>query len=319
MPATGTPAEASAPGVPAHRFRVVLLRPPNFRYVEALSDAAEHLLALLDARAAADGGPATAAGGGIDPGAVNLVFGAHLLAPGQGARLPLGSILFNTEPLDAGWAAENAEYRRLLSRHYVWDYSPLNLRRLPHSAKAMLPFLRRPMPPPPAPREPGSYLYFYGHHTPRRRLILDRLRALGVPVREDFGVFGDERDACALRSRAVLNLGQRDGPRPFEQVRCAHSLNLGVPVLTEAAPDDPAWALFAPFVAAADGDEADHLAEGLASLWHDPGFEADSTRRLAAFAAVEPLCWLRRALRGYEAWRSALPADAVAIGRGGVV
>jgi SAM-dependent methyltransferase len=67
----------------------------------------------------------------------------------------------------------------------------------------------------------------------RRRAWLDRIRATGRTVKVlDTAVYGAERDAWILRSKAVLNAHFYESSR-FEQARAAHCLSLGTPVISE--------------------------------------------------------------------------------------
>jgi hypothetical protein len=219
-------------------FNLVLVHPPGYTHALALAEAVEYLRAEL----ARLGHEVRESRGGVDPGATNVVFCGHLLAESAAARLPADSIVFNSEQLAdaAGWHFASGVYRRLLARHRVWDYSPVNLPHVGHDRTSVIPFLYcAELVRPRLTRAPGSSLLFYGVLTPYRRRVLEQLSARGVAV-DVVNAFGPLRDAWMVRARAVLNLHKTDDRRMFEPVRCFYPLINGVPVISEATTDPAA-------------------------------------------------------------------------------
>jgi SAM-dependent methyltransferase len=83
-------------------------------------------------------------------------------------------------------------------------------------------------------------LLFFGSVNPRRRALLERIEALGLQVAMfDSPLYGPERDAFIAQAKAVVNMHFYPSAR-FEQVRVAHCLSLGTPVISERTAGAPA-------------------------------------------------------------------------------
>jgi hypothetical protein len=221
-------------------FLLTLVRPAGYAHAQALAEAIEYLRAELT-RA---GHVARVAENVFDPAAHNVVFCAHLLNEDAARQIPADAVLFNGEQLGdaAGWHLASGVYERLLSRHYVWDYSAANLPHLGHDRASVIPFaycedlVRRDRT-----RKPGEALLFYGVLTPHRQRVLAELRARDVAV-EIVTAFGAMRDAWMFRARGVLNLHKAEDRSVFEPVRCFYPLINGIPVLSEETTDPSAEA-----------------------------------------------------------------------------
>ena len=175
--------------------------------------------------------------------AVNFVFGAHLGFDAS-LRQRYSCVFVNLEQLGEGGAAVAAGYRELLQSSAVVDYDPHNVPAyaadpadVPVAPMGYAPYLA---PPQPMPLEERPIdLLFFGSMNPRRRALLDRIEALGLQVAMfDSPMYGAERDAFIAQAKAVVNLHFYPSAR-FEQVRVAHCLSLGTPVISERSADAP--------------------------------------------------------------------------------
>ncbi|HEX6834532.1 MAG TPA: hypothetical protein VF132_13425 [Rudaea sp.] len=205
------------------RVRLVTIRPPDYVH----SAAFDELVATLAAAFAALGSQVdTAINQPLVGEGINLVFGAHLIAPG--VALPANCILFNLEQMRSGRLAQNPQYAELLRRHLVLDYSARNAALIREQtgnpqvhvcAIGYMPVLTRIAP---APRQDVDVL-FYGSIVERRAKIFDALVAAGLKVQVLKGVYGAERDAWIARSKIVLNVHCYED-RIHELVRTSYPL-----------------------------------------------------------------------------------------------
>jgi SAM-dependent methyltransferase len=206
------------------RYNVVLVAPPGYAHAEALREAAETLQHGLRRL----GKPAETRVNGIDPGATNLVLGAHLLDEAQAASLPDGSILCNFEQVLGDSPAMKPPYVALVRRHLTWDYSARNVvgwrryvpdARVVHVPLGFVPELERIE----SSAQPDIDVLFYGSVNPRRAKVLDALKAAGLHVVTAFGSFGAERDALIARAKVVLSVHFYES-RIFELARVSYLL-----------------------------------------------------------------------------------------------
>jgi len=169
--------------------------------------------------------------------AVNFVFGAHL-GFDPALRQRYSCIFVNLEQLGDGGAAVSAGYKELLHTSAVVDYDAHNVAAyaadpadVPVVPMLYAPYLQpeRTMPL----HERPIDLLFFGSMNARRRAMLSRIEAKGVQVALfDSPLYGPERDAFIAQAKAVVNLHFYPSAR-FEQVRVAHCLSLGTPVISE--------------------------------------------------------------------------------------
>jgi SAM-dependent methyltransferase len=202
-----------------------------------------HALALLDAARYARfqlrrfGGEVTLCKNRLREDAVNLVFGAHQgFAPEWLERH--ACVFFNLEQLGEGGATLDPAYLELLKRSAVVDYDGAN--RAVYAARAddvpLVPILHAPyleradaLPL----EERQIDLLFIGTMNERRKRFIERIEACGLTVAAfDHPVYGQERDDFIRQARAVINCHYYPSSR-FEQVRVAHCLSLGTPVISE--------------------------------------------------------------------------------------
>jgi hypothetical protein len=182
--------------------------------------------------------------------ATNIVVGAHLLGADVAHTLPDGTIVFNTEPLDAGGAHAEA-LQPFAARFRVWDYDARNLaplRALGNRAADVVSAGYLPEMTSVVHRSDKDIdVLFYGQLSGHRRSVLAAIERRGRRVVWLHDVYGTARDAWIARSRIVLNLHYR--PRaPFEVGRVAHLFANRCTVVAES--DTP-------------GDIDDDLAQGL--------------------------------------------------------
>jgi hypothetical protein len=169
--------------------------------------------------------------------AVNIVFGAHLGFCTDWLQRH-ACIFVNLEQLGAGGAVVPAAYLDLLRRSAVVDYDVANARvysREPEQVP-LVSFLHAPYLDDGAAPDLASRpidLLFFGSVNERRRAFLERVEACGVQVTMfDHPLYGPERDAYVLHSKAVLSCHFYESSR-FEQARAFHALSLGTPVIAE--------------------------------------------------------------------------------------
>ena len=200
------------------RYQVCIVRPEGYLHSEALVELAGLLhLGLRDLGHA--GGVAF---NRIEPGALNLVLGCHLLDPGVIPQMPTSTVIVNTEQVYADTTAWNARIFAWAARFQTWDYSERNLARLrsegaPDARRLVIgyhPGLRRI----PKPQVQDIDVLFYGSVNARRTKVLDALRRAGLSTSAVFGVYGEARDRLVARSKVVLNLHLYDS-QIFEIVR----------------------------------------------------------------------------------------------------
>lgn len=206
------------------RVRLLTIQPPNYPHSAAFGE-------LVDGMA----GAFTTLGSRVDAAVnqallgdgINLVFGAHLIAPNL--ALPPNSLIVNLEQMHHGHFAQPS-YVELLKRHPVLDYSARNVARIraltgnPHVFRFGVgydPALTRI----PVAAQQDIDILFYGVVNERRGRILDALQAAGLAVGTvPLGIYGAERDAWIARSKLVLNVHFYDD-KIHELVRTSYLLS----------------------------------------------------------------------------------------------
>ena len=210
-----------------------IVQPPGYVHSLGLVDPARYLRFQLRRF----GARVTIAKNRLRHDAVNFVFGAHLGFDAT-LRQRYSCIFVNLEQLGEGGATIAAGYRELLQRSAVIDYDPHNVPAyaadpadVPIAPMWFAPYLHGASATPL--EERPIDLLFFGSMNPRRRALLDRIEALGLQVAMfDSPMYGPERDAFITQAKAVINLHFYPSAR-FEQVRVAHCLSLGTPVISE--------------------------------------------------------------------------------------
>jgi SAM-dependent methyltransferase len=169
--------------------------------------------------------------------AVNLVFGAHLGFDAD-LRRRYTCLFVNLEQIGEGGAQTSAEYLQLLSTSGVVDYDARNVAAYAADPQdvPIVPVLHAPYlaeQPPLAFEDRPIDLLFIGSMNERRARWLRCIEATGRTVTLfDAPLYGAERDRFIRQAKAVVNVHFYDSCR-FEQVRAAHCLSLGTPLISE--------------------------------------------------------------------------------------
>jgi SAM-dependent methyltransferase len=168
----------------------------------------------------------------------NLVFGAHLGFDPALTHI-FCCIFVNLEQLGPGGSTPPEAYLALLKSARVIDYDAGNppgygqrAEDVPLVSFGFAPYLAPSAPTLPLDQRPIDLLFF-GSINERRRQLIERIEKTGrTVVTFDAPVYGPERDAFIVQSRAVLNCHHYDSAR-FEQVRAFQVLSLGTPLVSE--------------------------------------------------------------------------------------
>ena len=203
-----------------------------------------HSMGLLDAafyfryRFEQLGASVTMAKNRLRRDAPNLVFGAHL-GFDPTIRQSFSCIFVNLEQLGEGGSRLPPAYLELLRGSAVIDYDPANCHaytdrpdEVPLICFGYAPYLRAAEDAPVLDQRPIDLLFF-GSMNERRQQLIERIEKTGRCVTVfDGPIYGPERDAFIVQSRAVLNCHFYESAR-FEQVRAFHVLSLGTPLVSE--------------------------------------------------------------------------------------
>ncbi len=222
--------------------------------------------------------------------AVNFVFGAHLGFDAT-LRQRYSCIFVNLEQLGDGGAAVAPDYLRLLAGSAVVDYDADNVAAYtPHVEDVpTVPLLSAPYlwPAAPLPLEDRPIdLLFIGSLNDRRRALIRRVEATGRRVALfESPLYGPERDAVILQSKAVLNTHFYPTSR-FEQVRVAHCLSLATPVVSERTPRTAPHPAFEANVFWFDETTLESF---FAERFATPAFFETARDAIERFAAADPI------------------------------
>jgi len=180
---------------------------------------------------------------GMDPRALTVLIGGHLMSPDDLAALPPEVVVYNVLPIPVGGLADRLPaYARLLARNPVWDVSRGSLDALARVCRrteglqyvppGWVPSLGRV---PPARAQDIGLLFIGPTDRLRWRLLAD-LEALGIEVRHVAEVYGQKRDALVARARMVLELPPLDD-QPPEPTRLIYLLANRKAVIAEPTLD----------------------------------------------------------------------------------
>src|SRR5271166_3198407 len=244
----------------------------------------------------------------LNPRGRVIALGANFFSAAELERLPKYSIIFNVENSSSGFL--NAEYRELLGRFPVWDFSESNAFDLAKVINRPVHYLRmfyvEGLSRIPTGAEHDIDVLFYGSFNARRSQILDSLCARGLVVKAVFGVFGAQLDELIARSKIVLNIHFYDNGR-LEMIRLFDLFANGRAVVSELNPGE----LLDPDLAdALIGVPYELLADATEALVRD----SDRRREVAAagfraFSRRRPNVILREALARSDALM--VPSDAL--------
>jgi len=218
------------------RVRIVTVRPPDYPHSAAFDELVVGFAAAFSALGVQVD---TSINQPIGNEGINIVFGAHLVAPNM--ALPSNCVIVNLEQMRSGHFAQ-PHYVELLKRHPVIDYSARNVARTreltgnPHVHLFRIGYMPALSRIASAPRQDIDVL-FYGVVNDRRKKILDALTAAGLNVvAVPPGVYGTERDACIARAKVVLNVHYYED-KIHELVRSSYLLSNRKAVVSECEAD----------------------------------------------------------------------------------
>lgn len=258
-------------------INVCILQPPGYIHALALLEAAEYVAE----KCRLAGYQASLSKNRILSSGLNVVFGAHI-KPGQNLGFPGNTVIFNTEQVPEKSVWINPDYKKCLDRHFVWDYSDVNLVHL-HDRSQRVDFyhvekLRRI-----TLNERREFdLIFYGSMNERRKKIIDNLTGKGVKILTVFGLYGPERDVLLGKARAILNLHFYEA-QIFQQIRAFYALTNGIPVISENYPENSAPPLYGDVIFTPGPERFEDYVVKL--LDHDGNFEAESQDKISRFHA----------------------------------
>jgi SAM-dependent methyltransferase len=270
-------------------FHLCIVQPAGYVHSLGLLDPARYLRYQLQRL----GVGTTLAKNRLRDDAINIVLGAHLgFAPEWRERQPC--VFFNLEQLGEGGAAISAAYLRLLRGSAVADYDAANVASYTSTPQdvPILPILHAPYladPQAPALAERPIDLLFFGSMNSRRRAFIDRIESCGVSVTTfDQPIYGPERDEFIRQAKAVLNCHFYASSR-FEQVRVAHCLSLGTPVISQRSVASQPGAAFADAVTWLDDTDGARVETFFRRDFGTPEFFAAAHEQLTRFARHDPL------------------------------
>lgn len=213
-------------------YNVCVIRPPGYIWSSVFQELAELISYSLEDL----GFNAPISENRMNKTATNILLGAHLLPLAAIERIPMNSIIFNTEQLGVGPRKWNHKVLTLMAKCPSWDYSIDNILKLQRIGVRSPQWFKIPYHDKlnriPVCAEKDIDVLFYGGVNPVRGRILDGLKDRGLRVTHLSGVFGAERDACIARSKIVLNLHQYD-TKILEMIRIHYLMNNSKVVLTQ--------------------------------------------------------------------------------------
>ena len=171
----------------------------------------------------------------IEPSAINILIGCHLLDPSLIAQIPSSTIILNTEQVygETDW---NKPIFAWAKHFQIWDYSPKNIEKLNQLGIDRTKLLRIGFQKElvrldlSGPKDVD--VLFYGSVNERRKAIIDGLEAKSLKVKVLFGVYGKDRDEWIERSKVVLTHHYYES-QIFEIVRVYYLLTNSVAVIGE--------------------------------------------------------------------------------------
>jgi hypothetical protein len=166
----------------------------------------------------------------------NVVLLAHI-AGTLGQAIPVGSTIYNLEPLFDGCRSLTLGYLDVLRTFNVWDYQRRNVEFLAghgiaatHVPWGYVGALERAVP-----ATKDIECLFVGSITPRRAQVLAEVGARCRLVTAQ-GVYGTELDRLVARARIVVNVHSCDAEHPLEVVRLNYLMANGCAIVSE-----PGW------------------------------------------------------------------------------
>jgi hypothetical protein len=214
------------------KFNICIVQPDNYPHSNAFLELAELLFYSLKEL----GYETNLCFRGIDPNAINILIGVHLLETKFIPLLPSSTIILNTEQLHSDPMAWNQIVFEFARQFEVWDYSERNIEKFKElgikNVKLFKIGFQRELVRLDGRKNKDIDVLFYGSFNDRRVNILDKLKNKGLNVKTLFGVYGRERDEWVERSKIVLNHHFYES-QIFEIVRVFYLLTNSVAVVAE--------------------------------------------------------------------------------------
>jgi hypothetical protein len=235
------------------RFAVTVISPRGYVHSAAFHEIAESLhYSLLTL-----GHESVITPDGNLPGRQHIVLGSNLL-PCHPQKISPNAIIYNLEQVEFPSVWIKPELIDIFRRHILWDYSRQNANALAllgikvasivpvGYAKELTRIIASP--------ERDIDVLFCGSLNPRRRKIIDQMRAAGLRTEASFGVYGKKRDALIGRAKLLLNHHFYDA-KVLEIVRISYLLANRCAVLSECSADPEEDARFAGGIAFSDYED----------------------------------------------------------------
>lgn len=217
------------------RISIVVISPPGYQHAAAFAEVAETLYHGLREL----GHQVTTRVNGFDMHALNIVLGPQLLSFSGLTPAP-DSILYNLEQISLSSTWMRPAMLEVFKGRVIWDYdahNALRFRDFNLEVDAIVPLGYAPqMTRIPHGADRDIDVLFFGSLNPRRRRILNDMRALGLRVEALFGSYGEHRDALIARAKIVLNVHFYEA-KILEMVRISYLLANGCTVLSERSMD----------------------------------------------------------------------------------
>lgn len=274
------------------KFAVTVISPPDYVHSAAFTEVAETIHYGLRSLGHDSVLTSEAAPRWRRP----IVLGSNLL-PHYRTPLANDAILYNLEQVQTGSPWFSDELVDIFRRYVLWDYSRKNataLGALGVQVGHVVPIgyvkelTRLELAP-----APDIDVLFCGSMNPRRKEIIDQMRAAGLRVHAAFGVYGPERDALIGRAKLLLNVHFYEA-KVLEMVRISYLLANRCAVLSERSADPTEDETLAGGVAFADYQD---LARRARELIDAPGERQRMARRGFEIMSARPAAqYLRAAL-----------------------
>ena len=214
---------------------VVLIRPKNHPFSEALRDIAE---CICDGFGSL-GYSAELNENQFMKDGINFIIGWHLLKGGDLDNIPPNSIIYNLEQLGERNSLLLQLLVKLSKLFDIWDYNQKNIDILMASGIERIPRLMKIGTSKSMNRIAKLHTHtqdidvlFYGTMNDRRADVLAQLKDAGLNVVHLFGVYGEERDSYIARAKIVLNM-HFYLTYIFEIVRVSYLMTNGKAVVAE--------------------------------------------------------------------------------------
>ncbi len=201
-----------------------------------------------------------------------ILLGWNLLPHRNLTPPPPRTIFYQMEQLAVEDRPLDQESLRLLRTYRIWDYSQVNVELLKkHGIRAtFVPLGSAPTWRTYDDKEETIDIVFAGALSPRRRSLLDHLRARGVQLVTLDGTWGKERDDIYQSAKLILNIGYWENG-VFAKARAFPLLAGGKVVVSESGRDQAEESEYASAVAFAPYDQ---IVATIERLLKDPGERA---------------------------------------------